>query len=168
MQYGVEASYVAAAQWLDLPGWTVEDWGCGCAHARRYFKNAKYIGIDGSQNDFADICREDITERNSNPDGILMRHVLEHNEGWKALLTNAVRCFKHRMAIVFFVDFGPVTRVFNRSTDPKYLGVPDIQFRREDIAEVLGETFSHAARAETDWILFCEKKDTLDKAPSGA
>lgn len=156
--YGVTASYPAAAQWLDQPGWTVEDWGCGCAFARRFFALAQYVGIDGSQNEFADVCGEDLIERKSSPDGILMRHVLEHNERWPELLDNALRSFQKRLVIVFFIPFGPETKVINRSTDPKYLGVPDIQFKREDIMDRLQGVFHHSETVDSDLMVCCEKK----------
>lgn len=157
VQYGIEDSYRLAAEWLDIPGWTVEDWGCGCAHARRYFTQAKYIGIDGSQNDYADVCGEDLRFRDSKPDGILLRHVLEHNEDWRTLLANAIRCAQKRLTIVLFIPFGPETKIINRNQDPKYLGVPDIQFQRKDIMDALGPVFSHADNVGTDTLLFCEK-----------
>lgn len=158
VQYGSHDSYQVARNWLDFPGWTVEDWGCGCAWARRFFQHAKYVGIDGSQNDYADICRVDVIERDSRPDGIMLRHVLEHNEGWRDLLKNAVRCFQKRMVIVFFIDFGPETRIINRTADPKYPGVVDIQFKRSDIQEIIAPVYRTELRVDSDILLFCEKQ----------
>lgn len=158
VEYGIQESYEQSCQWLDHPGWTVEDWGCGCAWARRYFRKANYIGIDGSQNDFADICRVDVSERDSRPEAILLRHVLEHNEGWKKLLENAIRCCTRRLVLVFFIPFGPETKIINRSTDPKYLGVVDIQFRLKDIQDALEGLHIIISNCGTDTILFCEKR----------
>lgn len=157
VEYGIRESYERACSWLDQPDWTVEDWGCGCAFARRYFRQAKYIGIDGSQNDFADLCPVDVSERDSRPDAILLRHVLEHNEGWIKLLGNAVRCAQKRLVLVFFIPFGSETKIINRSTDPKYLGVVDIQFRLLDVLSALKGLKVRTDPVGSDTIMFCEK-----------
>lgn len=159
VQYGSHDSYQVARNWLDFPGWTVEDWGCGCAYARKFFTMSKYIGIDGSKNDFADICQEDVIERKSTPEGIMLRHVLEHNERWKELLANALNCFQRRMVIVFFIDFGPETKIINRTADPKYPGVVDIQFKRSDIQDMIAPFYKTELRVDSDILLFCEKPD---------
>lgn len=157
VQYGSHDSYQVARNWLDFPGWTVEDWGCGCAFARHFFTDAKYVGIDGSQNDYADICRVDVIERDSKPDGLMLRHVLEHNEHWRELLKNALRCFQKRMVLVFFIPFGTETKIINRTSDPKYPGVVDIQFKRADIQELIDPVYKTELHVDGDTLLFCEK-----------
>ncbi len=160
VQYGDESSYLACADWLDWPGWTVEDWGCGCAYIKRFFRHAKYIGIDGSHNEFADICRQELDERVSSPDGILLRHVLDHNEGWKAILSNAAKCCQKRMVIDLFIPFGPETKVVDR-TSPLELRYPDIvniQFKKEDIFGELNAFDVRQSRTERDFLLLCEKR----------
>ena len=47
IQYGETESYRLAAAWLNGCS-EVEDWGCGCAFAKRFF-TTQYIGIDGSK-----------------------------------------------------------------------------------------------------------------------
>jgi hypothetical protein len=44
-QYGDDESYRKAIEFLDGPG-VLEDWGCGPAYAKRFVKQAKYIGVD--------------------------------------------------------------------------------------------------------------------------
>ena len=160
VQYGDEASYQAAADWLDWPGWIVEDWGCGCAFARRFFRHATYIGIDGSQNDYADICRVELDARFSKSDGLLMRHVLDHNEGWRAVLNRAASCCQRRMVIDLFIPFGPVTRIVDRTspTEMRYPDIVNMQFRREDLMEELLEYSVRQINTSRDFLMLCEKK----------
>lgn len=154
VQYGQLDSYVHACNWLDQTGYTVEDWGCGCAFAKRFFKHASYKGIDGSQNDYADVCKVDLSSHSSSPDGILMRHVLDHNENWEVILGNALNSFRKRMSLVFFIEFGPTTTVVSRSQDPKYKGVPDIQFRKSDVMKWLKPYFDSELRIPIhDWLV---------------
>lgn len=157
VQYGDESSYQAAADWLDWPGWLVEDWGCGCAYARRFFHHAKYFGIDGSQNDYADLCRVELDCRFSTPDGLMMRHVLDHNEGWRSVLNRAASCCQRRMVLDFFIPFGPVTKIVDRTFDPRYPDIVNMQFRREDIFEELTAYRVREIRTERDFLLLCEK-----------
>jgi len=162
VQYGIEESYRRACQWLDEAGGTMEDWGCGCAFAKRYVNRCLYRGIDGSQNDFADVCGVDLAEFHSQADCILLRHVLDHNENWRAILDNAIASFRKRMALVFFRDFGPETRVISRSQDPKYSGVPDLQFLKADVLQIISPYLVKEDRLDrgelVDTIFYLEKK----------
>lgn len=119
-QFGLANSYLIAAGFLDgLP--VVEDWGCGSAYARRFFQRSRYIGVDGSGSRNCDIM-DDLRTRSSRPDGILLRHVLEHNPQWPVLLANALACFKRRMALVLYLPPEATTRI---EPDPT-VGVPSI------------------------------------------
>lgn len=126
-QYGDRASYLMAAGFLDgLP--VVEDWGCGTAFGRQFYERSRYIGVDGSGGKFCDAV-DDVRTRDSQPDGIQMRHVLEHNPEWERVLQNAIRCFKHRMALITYLPFQPETVLVD---DPGN-GIPCIWFRKEDL-----------------------------------
>src|SRR5438105_15608245 len=89
LQDGAEVTYEVAAEWLK--GLDVEDWGCGLAWFRRY-ATGRYLGIDGSESRFCDRTA-DLTKYVSNTPGLLLRHVLEHNYNWPAILDNAVASF---------------------------------------------------------------------------
>lgn len=134
-KYGETASYVKAAQFLsDVK--EVEDWGCGMAG----FKNhctTQYIGIDGSCTPFAD-KNADLAEYRSSVEGIMMRHVIEHNHEWKKILQNALASFSKKMCLVIFTPFCESTQ---KIADNKMFGVdvPDISFRKEDITDCLKE-----------------------------
>jgi hypothetical protein len=107
----------------------VEDWGCGKGWLRRFVPATTYRGIDGSWSPFADEIVDLVTYR-SQVDGIFMRHVLEHNYDWSAILANAVASFRRRFALVVFTPFSERTRQIAFAADP---GVPDISFARSDL-----------------------------------
>jgi len=72
---GIQTYKLAADFLKDMS--TVEDWGCGAGGFRKFYKG-KYKGIDGSANKYVDKVADLRTYRSS-VDGILVRHVLEHN-----------------------------------------------------------------------------------------
>lgn len=143
VRYGDETTYRLACNWLDNACQTVEDWGCGCAYAKRFFKSAQYKGIDGSENKFADQTGVDLADYKSDCDGILMRHVLDHNVRWEQILVNALKSFRIRMSLVFFRKFGSETKVISVSDSPLYSGVPDLQFSESDILPFIGPFVDH-------------------------
>lgn len=99
--YGPSDTYVAAEAWLK--GLAVEDWGCGYAQFRE-FHEGPYRGVDGSAG-WADVVADLTVYRSSptaRPEGILLRHVLEHNRDWRRILMNAVTSFDKRMVLIVF------------------------------------------------------------------
>lgn len=125
--YGSTVTYEMGAKFLD--GLDVEDWGCGKGWMRTLIPPDRYRGIDGSHSPFADQI-VDLAEYRSETPGLFMRHVLEHNYGWRRILENAVASFTERMCLVIFTPFGDVTREIAFADD---LGVPDISFRLPDL-----------------------------------
>lgn len=126
--YGDDTTYRLGMDWLESCA-TVEDWGCGAGYARQ-FRRGAYTGIDGSPSRFADKVA-DLREYRSSPDGIFMRHVLEHNDDWQPILAGAVASFRKRMALIIFTPFAATTKVIS------FGFVPDISFRREDLTRFL-------------------------------
>lgn len=108
----------------------VEDWGCGAGGFRRFYKG-NYRGIDGSANPFVDTVA-DLREYRSTVDGIIMRHVLEHNYDWEKVLHNAVLSFKKKFCLILFTPFVDVTREIAHNKKHG-IDVPDISFSRKDI-----------------------------------
>ncbi len=124
--YGIQNSYLLDVFFLDgLP--LVEDWGCGTAFARSLFCKSKYVGIDGSKSAFCDVV-EDLSKRRSNPDGILLRHVLEHNLNWSPVLKNAFVCAKSRLVLNMFT---PLIAQTEYAWDDN--GFACIKFARSDL-----------------------------------
>lgn len=159
--YGETESYVKAVAFLDGHG-TVEDWGCGTAWAKRLFTQSVYTGIDGSWSKFCDKHVE-LQTYTSTPDCILMRHVLEHNLGWRAILGNALASFQRRMSLITFTPFGQETRVmgaFSAETvvGSSYENIPDISFNYSDLTETFKDLIVKEETIKTGEHLFYLQK----------
>lgn len=155
--YGDEGSYRLAASILDKGG-VIEDWGCGLAYARKFFTRTKYIGIDGSWSRMCDEV-DDLEKRDSKPDFILLRHVLEHNIRWANVLRNAVRCAKSQVLVIIFTKFSnPETHY---AFDPD--GIPCISFSYHDLIEAISpmQPLEFSIGSEVCWLL--DKNNPLDK-----
>jgi hypothetical protein len=85
---------------------TIEDWGCGLGWFKHISELTQVKGIDGTGNPAADVVADLLTYR-SQPEGIFMRHVLEHNMGWREILRNALASFTKRMVLVLFTPWAP-------------------------------------------------------------
>lgn len=127
-RYGSTETYKLAADFLK--GLDTEDWGCGMGAYRRVHEG-KYFGLDGSLTPYVDLV-VDLTKYHSNVDGIIMRHVLEHNYDWEKILANAIASFNKRFCLIIFTPFVEET---HEIANNKIHGVdaPDIAFRKEDI-----------------------------------
>jgi len=125
--YADETTYRLAAEFLaDIE--TVEDWGCGSGGFRLFCKT-EYVGVDGTENPFVDKV-VDLATYTTTVDGILLRHVLEHNTGWEKVLENALQSFGKKLCIVVFTPFAEETK------EIKYyrkMDVVDISFSRDDL-----------------------------------
>lgn len=132
-QFGLANSYLIAAGYLDgLP--VVEDWGCGSGFAKRFFSRSQYVGVDGTGSKHCDIV-DDVRTRSSNPDGIMIRHVLEHNPKWPLILSNALKRFKTRMALVLYLPPGPSDLLIE---DPK-AGFPSIWIGQDKFLPMISQ-----------------------------
>lgn len=128
VSYGMIAAWVASCP-------DVEDWGCGGGGlAGALAPGQRYVGVDGSRSPFASV-RADLRVYRSDACAVVLRHVLEHNDEWAAILTNAVASFGARLAVVLFTPLVEETRVMFR--EPDYGNVPVIAFRLEDLAVFL-------------------------------
>ena len=125
--YADETSYRLAAAFLDGLN-SVEDWGCGSGGFRLFCKSP-YVGVDGTANPFVDKV-VDLATYTSNADGILLRHVLEHNPAWEKILANALHSFGKKLCIAVFTPFAEETKVIEYY---KKMDVVDISFKRDDL-----------------------------------
>lgn len=129
--YGDTVTYRLGADWLkDCE--TIEDWGCGKGWFSKFVSKDRYRGVDGSHSPFADEI-VDLVFYSSNVQGIMMRHVIEHNYEWKKVLINALESFSKRMVLVLFTPLTDETREIYFNVDP---GVPDISFAEKDLIEL--------------------------------
>ena len=108
-KYGDDVTYKLGMDFLSDCK-TVEDWGCGSTYSKKFCKSESYIGIDGSYNVNAD-KQADLATYESAPDGIFMRHVLEHNYDWRPIIANAMKSFKRKMALIIFTPFSERERL---------------------------------------------------------
>jgi hypothetical protein len=139
--YGGDGSYQIAAAFLSNC-LTVEDWGCGHGTFRDHCTARHYVGIDGSLSPAADLL-VDLRNYRSNVEGILLRHVIEHNpNGWERILSNAIESFSKRLVLVFFTPFGMQLRNL-RTRPPSDTGVPvAMSFRFDDITALIPPTLA--------------------------
>jgi len=159
-------SYKKAAEFL---GDTVEDWGCGTAWARYYFKH--YRGIDGSPHKNVDEV-VDLREYTSDVDNILMRQVLELNDDWRVILDNVKKSFRKRFCLVVYTPLVGKTRVGHVHVPVKADGsrmqgkeIHEIYFNKQDILDcflsdkykVTEEQIKTNQGYHNEWILYVEK-----------
>lgn len=134
MVYGSEASYRKAAEFLDGYCPIVEDWGAGRTAAKPYFVKSRYIAIDGSVcGDRIDMIADLRDYRSEIADGILIRHVLEHNYDWTRIVQNALGCpCLRRLVIVLFLQPRDWTEMFELNQD----GIPNLHISRRCLEEM--------------------------------
>lgn len=130
--YGDTVTYLMAAE--HLQGLAIEDWGCGVGWFRR-FHDGPYIGVDGTKTQWSDVV-DDLVTRVSETPGLMMRHVLEHNEEWPSVLSNAVLSAQERLVIVTFIPSGS-GEVLSRY--PAMGDVPNIAIPHSAIDDALNE-----------------------------
>jgi len=128
-RYGDTITYQLAGEFMKDVA-EVEDWGCGTGGFRKFY-NGKYTGIDGSANQFVDKIA-DLREYRSTVDGIVMRHVLEHNYDWELVLRNALASFQKKLCIIIFTPFAEREKEIAHN---KRFGVdvPDIALNKQQI-----------------------------------
>ena len=108
--FGDETTYKMGLGWLFEGCQTVQDWGAGVAYGRRFRPVGKdYFAVDGSPTSepFVDaVCELTAWKPDPKPDGIFMRHILEHNPfNWKDILAHALESFTRRYCLVVFTPF---------------------------------------------------------------
>lgn len=132
-------TYQAAAGWLS-DCHTIEDWGGGLGWFRRYLtlgQRELYRCVDGTASPFVHEVADLASYRaNPKPDGILLRHVLEHNTRWLTVLDNLLGSYRKRAVVVVFTPFGDRTR--DLGEDESGLDVPVISFAMEDVRAAMG------------------------------
>ena len=113
----------------------VEDWGCGKGWFAQFLgPDQVYVGVDGSKTPYA-TKQVDLVDYVSVTDGLFMRHVLEHDYQWEAILQNAVTSFLNRMVLVLFTPLsGGDTIELTFAPDP---GVPDLSLSKRQVEKII-------------------------------
>jgi len=142
----------------------IEDWGCGKGWFAQFLDPSQvYVGVDGSKTPFAQ-KQVDLVDYISSTDGLFMRHVLEHDYNWEAILQNAVMSFLNRMVLVLFTPLsGGDTLEIAFADDP---GVPDLSLSKDRVEKIIKSgatitaqtTIKSSAQYGVETIYFLEKK----------
>lgn len=154
--YGDTRSYGLAEKFLSDCE-TVQDWGCG----KGWFKTLRpdAVGVDGTQTPFSDVVT-DLRSYICWTDGVLLRHVLEHNYDWAQILLNAVNSAQHKLCIILFTPLGEETKEIAFT---EQLGVPDLSFALSDLLAYLEDFsvemsgFPSATQYGQETILYCTR-----------
>ena len=168
MVYHDPSTAKAAGQFLNQHDIvSVEDWGCGFGGFQEYIgSHQNYIGLDGSQTQYAAKI-VDLENYMSSVDAIHMRHVLEHNPAWLAILKNAVNSFKKRMVLTIFTPFQAETSILRRYSNFNNTGVEmvDIGFLKSDLTDMFEsvkwtsiENIKTRTQYDVEHIFFLEKE----------
>ena len=148
-QGGCDTTFKRGAAYLSRIG-QVEDWGCGTAYFRGYLPAGRYRGIDQDPAADADLIAN-LTEHTSAPDGILLRHVLEFDRGWRSILRNALASFRRRMVLVISTPFVRATTAHHRPDATSSRTCLQIHFARGDLVrEFRGLSFRLEENVRTE------------------
>ena len=138
--YGDPTTYKLGADFLaDCD--TVEDWGCGKGYLTNFIDPGRYRGIDGSNTPFADAV-EDLAHYRPprDPEGIFMRHVIEHDYRWRTILQNAVDSATKKLVLILFTPIAdPAVGTHEISFVPP--GVPNLSFALTDLDDIIEPKF---------------------------
>jgi hypothetical protein len=172
MRYGhSDATYAKTIGWLAQACASIQDWGAGMGYARRFVPpGVAYTAVDWAPGAGADITA-DLTfwRPDPRPDGILLRHVLEHVDDWQQVLDAAVAAAAKRLAVVIFTPFGKETRRLAAGWEIDWsFFKPDLEVRL--VGPGLTVTQEHVAGTGTQYdagehIFYAERPLVEDRVP---
>ena len=128
--FGGDRSYRIAGEFLKDCS-RVEDWGAGTCWLRQYIAG-EYVGIDGSGPHVEVMA--DLVDYTSEVEGICLRHVLEHNDEWRAILTNALGSMRKRLVIILSV---PLAETDTEVSFDESVGMPHISLCQKELMEMV-------------------------------
>src|ERR1044072_7306344 len=159
--YGDTDTYELGADWLAGCA-LIEDWGCGKGWMRTLIQPPeRYRGVDGSLTPWADVIA-DLTAYRSDVPGLFLRHVLEHNHDWPAVLGNALAWASERLFVALFTPLAERTGPIAHND---LIGVPDIASRLAALTDRIdaagfgwsAETLVTATQYGMETVLRCER-----------
>lgn len=127
--YGGDESYDLAAAFLGNC-YVIEDRGCGTGYFAARYPDRGIVGVDGTKTPAVAFVT-DLTSYRRKTDGILLRHVLEHNHDWPMILFNALADFKRGMVLILCTPLD--LRTGNVGHHPK-TDTPIYSFSERDLA----------------------------------
>ena len=157
---GSEETYRICADWVKDARY-VDDWGCGKMRLKHFLpKTCEYTGIDYTpiRKDWTQIVGPvDLADWNHPSyavEGIVIRHVLEHNHDWEKILRNAIKSFTWRMALCLFI---PPSNGRTRNTrDDDF--VPYLAINREKLMNILQPYLKRTEFVHNERVYLLEKK----------
>ncbi|MGE0362803.1 MAG: hypothetical protein AB7R67_18970 [Vicinamibacterales bacterium] len=142
-RYATDETYALAAEWLH-PCRSVDDWGGSGGYLRRFLgADVAYRVIDGTPQRHSQVVA-DLRTFAEPAEGICLRHVLDINADWRAILQNAVRAFRRRLVVVTFTPPAVVTTVVKLKS-----GWPVLHFHPQDLRDVMGAHLVAELEVET-------------------
>ena len=156
---GNEETYRRAIEYLDGHG-DIVDFGGGTGYAARFVKQSAYSVLDGSPSRFVPNPVDLATVR-FECDCLLMRHVLEHNSIWLAILINALESFHKRAVIILFIDLESENRLVR--TEHLFIGsigmtVPTYALSKPLFLSVIYPYLIRIDRVGNETMFFLEKR----------
>jgi len=132
--YGTATTYTLAAGWLSGCE-TVADWGGSTGAFRAYLPpTVNYAVIDGTPQGYPTTWVADIVAPcQLQSDGVLIRHVLDHNRQWDQILRNMKQTCLWRAVVITFTPDAETTHVVRTKS-----GWPVINFCPDDLRLVMG------------------------------
>lgn len=145
IQLGSLKSYQDMVTWLDGYG-DIADWGGGTGFAQYFVKQSRYCVLDGSISKLSHVLI-DLAHCDVSSECIMLRHVLEHNYNWQAILRNVVKNFTRRAAVAISTPLllGPTTFDHEESGFLGSVGesVPVLHLCRFEVLSIIGPFLHH-------------------------
>lgn len=142
-RYGTDDTYRMAAGWLE-GCYEVADWGGGSGYFRKFLPaSVRYTVIDGTKHNEQTMVA-DLAAYTEPADGILLRHVLEHNDQWRTVLANALHACRYRLVVVTFTPDTDVTHRMKMKS-----GWPVWAFATAELRTELGVFLVHDQPVQT-------------------
>ena len=147
--YGPQISYLLALDFLSNCH-PIQDWGCGAnwfkTLAADKYPDLKITGVDGSGKQ-CDLLADLVTfQPEAKPEGILLRHVLEHNNEWELIFRNALSCTTKKLMLILFTPFSETVT----KAEPDYIfdngdTCPNLSFPQQTLLQIMREYGFEAA-----------------------